>query len=62
MTADDKPAVFGTGDLVLTPSGRAARIVRVDAKSGEATVERLADRELITLRLRWLQLVEEAPR
>jgi hypothetical protein len=57
MTADD-PCSFSIGDLVLGPSGRAARIVRLDA--GEATIARLDDGELITLRLRWLLLVEKA--
>lgn len=59
MTAD-APSSLSAGDLVLTPSGRAARVLRVDAKLEEATVERLADNELITLRLRWLQLIERS--
>ncbi len=47
------------GDLVLTVTRRAARVVRVDRNLHEAIVERLDDRERACFRMNHLEFCEE---
>ncbi len=51
------PSTFRPGIKVVTPAGHFATVVRVDVQNLEAVVER-HDGELVSLRWRWLRIVE----
>jgi hypothetical protein len=53
-----EPQPIDVGHVVRTPSGRLAQVVRIDLQLQEATLQRLDDGQLLTLRVTWLRRCE----